>query len=459
MTGRVLIVDDILVNTKLLEARLLAEYYNVQCVDNGFDAIKVVEAGDCDIVLLDVMMPEITGFDVCRYLKGKAETMHVPIVLVTALDGLSDRIQGLEAGADDFLTKPVREMELLARVKSLLRVKLLVDELRARARTAHDVHLEVMFGRVFAKPALKEKVLIVDDRESQSSRMRKTLERTGYSVKVEPDPQAGLIYAAEEQPILCIVSLDIDGFDGLRICSQFRQLERTRNMPLLAIAAEGAEDKLARALELGVSDFITRPVEPNELAARCMTQLRRRRYSDFLQESVQNTMEMAVKDPLTGLYNRRYMETHMASHVKATAAKKLPLSILILDIDHFKAVNDRYGHDGGDEILKEFAKRIEDNVRRIDLPCRMGGEEFVVIMPETDRDLAFSVAERIREVVEMKPFHITDQGVDAAITTSIGIGCYYDDNDTPETILKRADLALYEAKEGGRNKVIYKEAA
>ena len=459
MTGRVLIVDDILVNTKLLEARLLAEYYNVQCVDNGFDAIKIVEAGDCDIVLLDVMMPEITGFDVCRYLKGKAETMHVPIVLVTALDGLSDRIQGLEAGADDFLTKPVREMELLARVKSLLRVKLLVDELRARARTAHDVHLEVMFGRVFAKPALKEKVLIVDDRESQSSRMRKTLERTGYSVKVEPDPQAGLIYAAEEQPILCIVSLDIDGFDGLRICSQFRQLERTRNMPLLAIAAEGAEDKLARALELGVSDFITRPVEPNELAARCMTQLRRRRYSDFLQESVQNTMEMAVKDPLTGLYNRRYMETHMASHVKATAAKKLPLSILILDIDHFKAVNDRYGHDGGDEILKEFAKRIEDNVRRIDLPCRMGGEEFVVIMPETDRDLAFSVAERIREVVEMKPFHITDQGVDAAITTSIGIGCYYDDNDTPETILKRADLALYEAKEGGRNKVIYKEAA
>ena len=139
MTGRVLIVDDILANTKLLEARLLAEYYNVQCVDNGFDAIKVVEAGDCDIVLLDVMMPEITGFDVCRYLKGKAETMHVPIVLVTALDGLSDRIQGLEAGADDFLTKPVREMELLARVKSLLRVKLLVDELRARAKTAHNV--------------------------------------------------------------------------------------------------------------------------------------------------------------------------------------------------------------------------------------------------------------------------------------------------------------------------------
>ena len=222
MTGRVLIVDDILANTKLLEARLLAEYYNVQCVDNGFDAIKTVEAGDCDIVLLDVMMPEITGFDVCRYLKGKAETMHVPIVLVTALDGLNDRIQGLEAGADDFLTKPVREMELLARVKSLLRVKLLVDELRARAKTAHDVHLEVMFERVFAKPAIEEKVLIIDDRESQSNRMLKTLERTGYSVQIESDPQAGLIYAAEEQPISCIISLDLSGVAGLRICSQIR---------------------------------------------------------------------------------------------------------------------------------------------------------------------------------------------------------------------------------------------
>ena len=190
-----------------------------------------------------------------------------------------------------------------------------------------------------------------------------------------------------------------------------------------------------------------------------MTQLRRRRYSDFLKESVQNTMEMAVKDPLTGLYNRRYMETHMTSHVKLAAEKKLPLSVLIIDIDHFKAVNDTYGHAGGDEILKEFAKRIEDNVRRIDLPCRMGGEEFVVIMPETDRDLALSVAERIREVVAMKPFHITDQGLDADITTSIGVGCYFDGQDTPETILKRADLALYEAKEGGRNKVIYKQAA
>lgn len=459
MTGRVLIVDDILANTKLLEARLSAEYYTVQCVDNGFEAIKIVERGECDIVLLDVMMPEITGFDVCRYLKGKPETMHIPIVLVTALDGVHDRVQGLEAGADDFLTKPVRELELLARVKSLMRVMLLVDELRMRAMTAHDVQLEVMFERVLAKPDGQESILIIDDRQSQADRMRKSLTRVGYQVHVEANPEAALIHAAEHQPILAIVNLDLTGFDGLRVCSQIRQLERTRNLPLLAVADEGQEDRLSRALELGVNDFVRRPVEPNELAARCMTQLRRKRYADYLRESVQSTMEMAVKDALTGLYNRRYLETHLASHVKSAREKKTPLSILVLDIDHFKKVNDIHGHDGGDEVLKDFSRRIEANIRRIDLPCRMGGEEFVVIMPETDRELAYSVAERIREVVAGKPFVTEGQGAEVDITTSIGIGCYFDEHDTPETILKRADIALYNAKHNGRNQVLFEAAA
>lgn len=459
MTGRVLIVDDIPVNTRLLEARLSAEYYTVQTVDNGFEAIKICERGDCDIVLLDVMMPDLTGFEVCRYLKGNTETLHIPIVLVTALDNTSDRIQGLEAGADDFLTKPVKEMALLARVKSLLRVKLLVDELRMRALTAHDVHLEILYERVFAEPTRSEAVLVVDDRESSAERMEKTLMRSGYKVRVEANPQAALMYAAEEDPFLGIINLDLEEFDGLRLCSQIRQLQRTRNLPLLAVSDESEEERLSRALDLGVNDFVTRPVDPNELAARCMTQLRRRRYSDFLRESVQNTMEMAVKDPLTGLYNRRYLETHLASHVKIAREKQTPLSVLVLDIDHFKKVNDTYGHDGGDEILREFARRVSDNVRRIDLPCRMGGEEFVVIMPETDRDLAFSVAERIREVVATKPFILQPQALEASITTSIGIGCYYDPEDTPEKLLKRADVALYQAKNGGRNRVIFESAA
>lgn len=459
MTGRILVVDDNPTNVKLLEARLSADYYTVITADNGKDAIEICNRDECDIILLDVMMPEMNGFEVCRILKAGPETLHVPILVLTALDGVQDRIEGLEAGADDFLTKPFREIELMARVKSLLRVKLLVDELRMRAMTAHDVHMELLFERVFASPAPNEAVLVVDDRESSASKIRSTLMRCGYQVIIEADPEKALAYASEQNPILAIVNLDLQGFDGLRLCSQMRQLERTRNLPLLAISDEGNEAQLSRALDMGVNDFVSRPIEVNELAARCQTQLRRRRYSDFLRESVQNTMEMAVKDALTGLYNRRYLETHLASHVKSAREKGTPLSLLILDIDHFKQVNDVYGHDGGDLVLKEFASRMSDNVRRIDLPCRMGGEEFVVIMPETDRDLAYSVAERIRAVVAAKPFIVDNNGLEAAVTTSVGISCYLDENDTPETLMKRADLALYQAKGTGRNRVVFEERA
>lgn len=459
MTGRILIVDDNPTNIKLLDARLSAEYYTTVAAHNGEKAIEICRKGDCDLVLLDVMMPGMNGFEVCRNLKSQTETLHIPIVMITALDGTEARIQGLEAGADDFLTKPVGEIELMARVKSLLRVKLLVDELRMRALTAHDVHMELLFERVFAKPTPEEAVLVVDDREASAARIRATLTRVGYQVVVEADPERALQRATENDLVLAIVNLDLRGFDGLRLCSQIRQLEPSRSLPLLAISDEKDDTRLTRALDLGVNDFVRRPVEANELAARCMTQLRRRRYSDFLRESVQNTMEMAVKDALTGLYNRRYLETHLANHVKIAATKATPLSVLILDIDHFKAVNDRFGHAGGDAVLRDFAKCIADNVRRIDLPCRLGGEEFVVVMPETDRELAYSVAERIRSVVARRPFAINEAGEETTITTSIGIACYSGTGDTPATLLIRADDALYNAKAEGRNRVNFEIAA
>ncbi len=459
MTGRILIVDDNLANIKLLEARLSAEYYSVFTVDNGKDAIEICKRGDCDIVLLDVMMPGMNGFDVCRHLKSDGETLHIPIVLVTALDGLKNRIEGLQAGADDFITKPIREIELMTRVKSLLRLKMLVDELRMRALTAHDVQMEHLFERVFAKPQPNEKVLLVDDKASSVERTRIALMRSGYQVIVEGDANRALEYAASGDPVLTIINIDMQNYDGLRLCSQIKQQKETRNLPLLAISNEGQDERIARALELGINDFVRRPVEPNELAARCLTQLRQYRYADFLRESVQATMEMAVKDSLTGLYNRRYMETHLANHVKIAQEKATPLSILILDIDFFKKINDSFGHDGGDDVLKEFAKRLTDNLRRIDLPCRMGGEEFVVIMPETDKELALAVAERIRSVVAEKEFIIEDGLKLAEVTISIGIGCLTILDDTPERLLKRADIALYHAKEAGRNRVKLEIAA
>ncbi|MEM8839018.1 MAG: response regulator, partial [Pseudomonadota bacterium] len=330
MTARILVVDDLPVNARLLEAKLTAEYYQVTVVDNGHAAIEVCKAGGCDLVLLDVMMPNLSGFEVCRILKSDADTLHIPVVLVTALDAARDRVEGLEAGADDFLTKPVSDVALLARVKSLLRLKLLVDELRMRAATAQDVQLEILYKRVFASPSASDLVLIADDRESSAKRMRDILMRAGYRVVIEQGARRVVDLAIEKNPTLAIVNLDIADYDGLRLCSELRAHQLTRNLPLLAVSDETNEARLSKALDLGVNDYVTRPIEPNELLARAMTQLRRERYTDYLRESVQTTMELAIKDPLTGLYNRRYLQTYLANHVKIAGEKNTPLSLLVL---------------------------------------------------------------------------------------------------------------------------------
>ena len=172
--------------------------------------------------------------------------------------------------------------------------------------------------------------------------------------------------------------------------------------------------------------------------------------------SVTQTIEMAVTDPLTGLHNRRYLDSHLQTLFERAMSRRRPLSLMITDIDRFKSVNDAFGHDGGDEVLREFARRLRKNVRGIDLACRFGGEEFVVVMPDTDAAVAETVAERVRAEIADKPFVIGGQSV--SITVSVGVSSLKGGPDTAADLLKRADVALYEAKTSGRNKVVARAA-
>jgi two-component system cell cycle response regulator len=205
---------------------------------------------------------------------------------------------------------------------------------------------------------------------------------------------------------------------------------------------------------MGVNDYLTRPVDKNELVARVRTQLRKKRYADRLRRNVQLSLEMAITDQLTGLHNRRYMTSHLDNLMASAAKAGKPLAFVIMDIDYFKAVNDTYGHDIGDEVLREFAKRVGANIRGLDLACRYGGEEFVVVMPETDAALAYSVAERLRKSVETTPLEISRDPGKLSITVSIGIAASEGANDTADALLRRADQALYSAKRSGRNRVV-----
>lgn len=453
MTARILVVDDIPANVKLLEARLLAEYFEVLTAENGFQCLDICSKVPVDVILLDIMMPGIDGFEVCERLKANPKTSHIPVVMVTALDQSADRVRGLKAGADDFLTKPVNDMQLMARVKSLVRLKMLSDELRLRAETARNIGLDE--GHIGAIGQTEEPagILLVDGRANSQERISRTLKPVA-EITARSDPQAAVFEAAEGAFDLIIVNSNFDDYDPLRLCSQLRSLERSRFIPILLVVDQGGEPMVVRALELGVNDYILRPIEPNELLVRCLTQIRRKRFNDRLRESVQQTIELAVTDGLTGLNNRRYLDKHLRLLFDRAAARSRPLSICITDIDRFKSVNDTYGHDAGDEVLREFANRIRSTVRGADLACRYGGEEFVVVMPDTSPETAAAVAERLRTVVEMNPFHLRQAGVILNITASLGISSTVWGAESPEQLLKQADGALYDAKHGGRNRVV-----
>lgn len=453
MTARILVVDDIPANVKLLEARLLAEYFDVMTAADGYTALAICERNQVDLILLDIMMPGIDGFEVCERLKASQKTAHIPVVMVTALDQPTDRVRGLKAGADDFLTKPVNDLQLISRVKSLLRLKTLSDELRIRADSAHTMGIDDLTRAGEGRADETAQVLLVDGRANSQERIIKALKPVA-DVLALSDPQAALFEAAESAFDLVIVNANFDDYDPLRLCSQLRSLERTRFLPVLIITEQGADDMVVRALDLGVNDYIIRPVDPNELVARSLTQIRRKRYNDRLRASVKQTIELAVTDPLTGLYNRRYLDSHLNVLFNRSMARGRPLSVLITDIDRFKHVNDTYGHDGGDEVLREFANRVRSTIRGADLACRYGGEEFVVVMPDTSPEIAAAVAERLRAAIENAPFMLKHAGEALNVTASFGIASRITSVLTPDQLMKQADLALYEAKNTGRNRVV-----
>jgi len=452
----VLIVDDVPTNVRLLEARLTAEYYDVLTAASGREALDICTTADVDIVLLDVMMPEMDGFEVCATLKADPKTHHIPVVMITALDQPSDRVRGLEVGADDFLTKPVDDVQLMARVKSLVRLKNLTDELRTRAQTSQQIAIEDANRAMDAISAEGGKILVVDSDPRNAERVRGYLAQK-HDVDVLANPADAVFQLTDNNYELAVVSMALGDFDPLRVCSQMRTLEQSRNLPIILMAEEADRPRVMRGLDLGVNDFIMRPIERNELAARVRTQIRRQRYAVELRESVNHTLALAVTDELTGLYNRRYFDRHLTLMLDKAREQHRDMAVMLIDMDFFKAVNDTYGHDTGDAVLREFALRLRRNIRGVDLACRYGGEEFVVLMPDTDYRQAQGVAERVRMAVAERSFEIAS-GRGLTITISVGLALNESQVDSPEALLKRADVALYRAKREGRNRVVFDAA-
>lgn len=448
MTARILIVDDVPANTRLLEAKLTAEYYQVASARDGSETLTVAREWQPDLILLDVMMPGMDGYECLRRLKDDAATLHIPVVMVTALGEPGERLRGLDVGADDFLTKPVEYDMLMARVRSLVRLKRLLDEWRARGETARALGLAMERAKI---PAVRgARALVVDDWDESAQGIQDWLDEEGVVTSFTRNGRDALSMTAAITFDMIIVNLSLADEDPLQLVSALRASDTTHETPILLVAGPGEKDRILHAFALGASDWLIQPIDGNELRVRTRNQIRRKFYQDRLRADLGTALEMALTDPLTGLYNQRYLRRHLSALIDSGQGHQL--AVLMMDVDHFKQVNDKYGHAAGDRALRQIADTLRINTRVFDSLARYGGEEFVVVMPGTGPQDTEAAAERLRAAVENIVF-IANESIQAPLTVSVGVACSVDNIISPDMLLQAADAALYEAKRKGRNRV------
>lgn len=456
MSGKVLVVDDLEPNLRLLEAKLKSEYYTVFTAKSGLEAIERAKEKFPDIILLDVMMPGIDGFETCKRLKADPETTGIPVVMVTALTEQDDRVKGLEAGADDFITKPIDEFHLFARVRSLIRIKELFDELKLRDKTMST------FGSsnslLNKSLNIESTIVVIDDDVLEVKRIKTKLEEEGHRV-IEFKPDQPVENLENFDFDLVIVSTMLDEKNGLRISVEIKGMDDKKKVPVLILVDEDDKDLMLKGLQVGVDDYILQPLDINELMARTKTLLTRKKYQDTLRHGIEDSINASVIDQLTGLYNRRYLENHLGTIFDQSKREDDDLVLLTIDIDNFKGVNDRlgWGHQIGDEVLKEVAHRIKSCVRDNDLAVRHGGEEFIVVLTSTNVETGKIVAERIRSSIADNPIMISAEPGSLTCTVSIGDAAMRQNEDRPEDLINRSDEMLYKAKTTGKNKVVVAE--
>jgi two-component system cell cycle response regulator len=386
-------------------------------------------------------------------LKANPRTADVPVVMVTALSDTADRLSSLEAGADEFLTKPVNDIALFARVRSLVRLKRMTDEWRLREEICGR------FGRKTPEAAEGKgpaRILIIEQNAFAAGNLADALKPLAPSVLRVATCAAAM--AQLDRIELVIASLSAPGDDALRLVGHCRAQDPSRHLPILLIAESSDLPLLAKGLDLGAHDYLVRPVERNELLARCDLQIRRKRLQDRLNQNYQRSLSLALTDELTGLHNRRYLFAHLDELIERANRDGIRVALLLFDLDHFKKVNDCHGHAAGDEVLRQVAARTISSVRSADLVARLGGEEFVVVMPETELAMAAAVAERLRAAIARQPFIVGAAPAALSLTVSIGVSAAAPGGDARELMLARADDALYAAKAGGRDRIVIRPA-
>ena len=453
MSGRILIVDDVATNRIVLKVKLANARYEVLQAASAAEALSLARSQLPHLILLDVKLPNSDGVEVLRALRADPQTALIPVVMVTAFQDPETRLEALRAGADDFITKPFDELVLLARLRALLRARETVEELRLREATIRDLGL----ADADLEPEQPFSVALIAALPEQAILWKSALIPLlpAATVTVFTRDEALMEASTLNAPDAYIIACDLArAGDGLRLMSELRSRPNTRYATICIALPETLRETAAVALDLGASDLLpidmSAPYAAEECAIRLRAQILRKRTLDRQRASVVDGLRLATIDPLTGIFNRRYALPHLRRITERAAQTGRQFAVMVIDVDRFKGVNDTYGHAAGDEVLIDIASRLTMNMREVDMIARIGGEEFLAVMPEITLELARMVAERVCKVISERPVRLRD-GTEIAVTVSIGLAMGRGGEDV--SIVDDADQALLYSKAEGRNQV------
>lgn len=464
MVGRILIVDDVATNRIVLKVKLTAAGYRPVVAPDGATALAMARAELPELVLLDLMLPDLSGIEVLQRLRADPLTQGLPVLVMSAPADARLRVECFRAGADEVLTRPVDDQTLLARIRSFMRQRAEFAELGPTPAAALPLMGLAEPAAEFTPPA---RIALITARPETAMRLRRELaphcaDRL-IAMTAEEALAEGLRPGSAPDAFLIEADLAVAG-GGLRLMSELQSRANTRHAAFAILGTAESGFAPAMAYDLGAHDVAGGEISGSELALRLDRLLRRKRADDRLRASVQDGLRLAVIDPLTGLYNRRYAAARLAAIAEGAAAEGGEFAVMVVDLDRFKSVNDRWGHAAGDAVLVEVARRLGLSLRSGDLLARIGGEEFLAALPATGLTDGRIVAERLCHAVEEAPVQLPC-GTRVAVTVSIGLavgrapGAEVPLRDTMRDTVDRADRALLAAKSAGRNQVTISRSA
>ena len=451
---KVLIADDSQVALSSLEKVLASGLFQTIRASNGREAFDKAICELPDLILLDVMMPEINGFEVARILKEDSRTRSIPIIMVTALDDPENEHAGRQAGAEEYLAKPVRPQELIARANSLIALRQYRDQLNIRNHSQWSFIVDKHSDDAGPEPQKQlPLVLLVEDNESDAELVRHLLKDLPLRIERLANGADAVELCQTGRVDLMLLDLLLPGLNGFEVCRQVKGSEKGKDLPIVVITCLEDMDSRLKCIELQTDDFLVKPIVGRELQARVKILLEKKKQLDRLRSHYEEALNSAVVDWLTGLYNHGYFKRFLDLEIKKSLRQRYPVTLIMIDVDNFKAVNDAYGHPTGDVILQELAQVVRKAVREVDLVARYGGDEFAIVLPYSDGHGALRVAHRINEAIKTYGFSPKASARKTHLTVSMGVAGYPEDAVHVDELIHSADQRLYEAKTRGKNQI------